>query len=58
MAYVVARTGAGRPSLQHHTEDMTKTTCGLDISVWSRAYMKSPIKEILCRKCAKKLTSG
>lgn len=52
MSYVVARTGAGRPSLQHFTEDHDVTVCGRDITGWSRAYMRGKIKEIFCKKCA------
>ncbi len=51
--YVLARTGSGRPSLQHVTEDMDSTRCGMQISLWSRAYQSTPIKEILCKKCGK-----
>lgn len=51
MAYVVARTGAGRPSLQHRMNDLEVTICGLDISAWSRHYMSTAIKEIFCKKC-------
>jgi hypothetical protein len=54
MAFVVARTAGGRPSLMHETTDLDVTTCGLDISKWSRAYRAHPIKEILCRKCSTK----
>ncbi len=53
MAFVVARTTGGRPSLQHQTDDHEMTACGRDIRMWSRAYMKTPIKEILCIRCAK-----
>lgn len=57
MPYVVARTMSKRPSLQHFTPDHDKTACGIDISGWSRAYMKTEIKEILCLKCKKSLAS-
>jgi hypothetical protein len=57
MPYVVARTMSKRPSLQHFTPDHNKTSCGLDISGWSRAYMRTEIKEILCIKCKKSLAS-
>lgn len=55
MPYVVARTASKRPSLQHFTVDHEVTSCGLDISIWSRAYMKTEIREILCLKCKKSL---
>ncbi|WNO27825.1 hypothetical protein SEA_HUWBERT_74 [Microbacterium phage Huwbert] len=55
MPYVVARTASKRPSLQHFTVDHEVTSCGLDISIWSRAYMKTEIKEIFCLKCRKSL---
>lgn len=57
MPYVVARTMSKRPSLQHFTSDLDMTSCGIDISLWSRAYMKTEIKEILCLKCRKSLAS-
>jgi hypothetical protein len=44
-----------RPSLQHVLDDETllMTLCGQDVTRWSRAYQKAPIKEILCKKCGK-----
>jgi hypothetical protein len=57
MPFVVARTASKRPSLQHFTPDHDKTLCGMDITVWSRAYMPEPIREILCVKCLKSLAS-
>jgi hypothetical protein len=52
--YVLARNGSGRPTLQHKTSLLYPTTsCGIDISGWSRSYSKKPIPEILCRKCGK-----
>ncbi|QDP44109.1 hypothetical protein SEA_JENOS_59 [Microbacterium phage Jenos] len=54
--FVLARTGKGRPTLQHGlAEDGQRTVCGLDVTVWSRAYQPKAIPEILCRKCAKRL---
>ena len=53
MTYVLARTAGGRPALQHKTDDHDVTLCGLDITGWSRAYTRTPIKEILCKKCGK-----
>ena len=55
MAFVVARTTGGRPSLQHQTDDHEITACGRDIRMWSRAYMKRSIPEILCIRCKKVL---
>jgi hypothetical protein len=51
--YVIARTAAGRPTLQHKLVDGTssRTDCNRDISSWSRAYMHKPIEQILCRHC-------
>lgn len=57
MPYVVARTASKRPSLQHYTPDHDRTACGMDITVWSRAYMQVEIKEIFCMKCKKSLAS-
>lgn len=56
MTFILARTGSGRPSLQHvlDLEDLDRSSCGLDISIWSRAYMRDAIPQILCKKCGKK----
>lgn len=57
--YILARTGRGRPTLQHClADDGFHTVCGLDVSFWSRAYQSKPIPEIVCRKCAKRLTGS
>jgi hypothetical protein len=57
--YVLARTGKGRPTLQHClADDGMHSVCGLDVTAWSRAYQDKPIREIMCRKCAKKLTGA
>lgn len=53
MMYALARSASGRPTLQHRTNDMNRTLCGLDMRGWSRAYQGYPIKEILCKKCEK-----
>lgn len=55
MTFVVARTGSGRPSLQHFTEDHEVAICGLDMTAWSRHYTRYGFKEILCKNCARKL---
>lgn len=54
--WILARTAKGRPTLMHQlVEDYgDKTSCGTDVTSWSRAYRASPIKEIACIKCAKK----
>lgn len=52
--YTIARTGHGRPTLQHIlTDSYDKTACGLDISTWSRSYQKYALSEILCKSCAR-----
>ena len=51
--YALARSSTGRPTLQHKTDDMNTTLCGLDMRGWSRAYQPTPIREILCKKCGK-----
>ncbi|QDH47811.1 hypothetical protein SEA_SHEE_58 [Microbacterium phage Shee] len=57
--YIIARTGKGRPTLQHAlADDGQRTVCGLDVSYWSRAYQSRPITEIVCRKCTKRLTGS
>jgi len=50
--YVVSRSGAGRPCLQHRVaaDSMVRTACGHDISMWSRAYRIDRIEVILCRQ--------
>lgn len=51
--YALARSSTGRPTLQHRTDDMINTYCGLDMRNWSRAYQPVAIREILCKKCGK-----
>lgn len=52
MTYVIARTGRGRPTLQHRLiVDSDQTACGLDVTQWSRAYSAYPIAQVLCKKC-------
>lgn len=52
--YVIARGMSGRPTCQHLLVDGTssETRCGLDISGWSRSFMKLPIEAVLCKKGA------
>lgn len=54
--WILARTSNGRPTLMHHLEEDygDKTSCGLEVTTWSRAYRARPIKEIACIKCTKK----
>lgn len=51
--YVIARTPSSRPTLMHALSwvDPALTRCGLDTTKWSRAYMSSPVPEILCQRC-------
>jgi len=53
--FVIARTARRRPTLQHRISegDPTRTTCGLDLLPWSRAYQALPIPQVLCMKCQK-----
>lgn len=53
-AYVVARNGGGRPTLQHRLLDggTALTHCGANMASWSCAYMSNKIPAILCRRCA------
>lgn len=55
MRFMVARTGSGRPSLMHaiHIDDFSTTTCGLDVSRWSRFYVERAIPQVLCKRCAR-----
>lgn len=55
--FTIARTASGRPSLQHLMEEGSwdTTACGLPVGRWSRAWQHDPIKEVLCKKCEKKL---
>lgn len=52
--YVIARTGAGRPSLQHLLPPGvgSVTACGINVSQWSRAYTHQPIPQVLCLRGA------
>lgn len=53
--YVLARTGSGRPSLQHRLiqgeQGEQFTACGMDTQFWSRAYQRTAITQILCKRC-------
>lgn len=54
-AYVLSRNAHKRPTLVHRISvgDPQVTVCGWDTSYWwSRYYMKEPIKELLCVRCA------
>lgn len=53
MAYILARTAARRPSLQHQTFDFEVTTCGIHIDTWTQHQMSKAIPTILCQRCAK-----
>lgn len=54
--FILARTAKGRPTLMHQLEEDfgDVTSCGLDVTQWSRAYKAYPIKEILRKKCGRK----
>ena len=54
--YVVARNAKGRPMLMHEVKGPRTytTTCGLDVSPWSRAYFSESIPTILCLKCKRR----
>lgn len=51
--YVIARSGYGRPTLQHLLLDdqASVTACGLRTHGWSRHFMTRPIREVLCLRC-------
>lgn len=50
--FIIARTASGRPSLQHALSgDHVTTRCGLDTTLWSRAYQAMPISQVVCKKC-------
>ena len=51
-AFVIARNHLGRPTLMHRLVDgqASITACGVDTSAWSRAFTRSPIEEILCKR--------
>jgi DNA invertase Pin-like site-specific DNA recombinase len=53
IVYVVARTGNGRPALQHVVSAVgnSDTLCGYDMSDWSRFYMATQLSILLCKKC-------
>jgi len=55
--YAIARTGKGRPTLQHRivTNDLgiQTTACGRDIELWSRAYQAKVIVQVYCKQCNK-----
>ena len=50
--YVIARTAARRPTLQHILTPGETTACGLDVSGWTRAYQRERIGQIACLRCA------
>lgn len=55
MAYIIARTAARRPSLQHQTFDFEVTVCGLHIEGWSQHQMAKAIPTLLCQRCNKQI---
>jgi hypothetical protein len=58
--FILARTGAGRPTLQHvlREDNNSLTECGTDVTFWSWAYQAQAIPQIICKKCAKKVLHG
>lgn len=51
--YVIARNNSGRPTLMHFLLPSGFTACGLDSRNWpSRAYPRSMMREIYCKRCA------
>lgn len=52
--YVVARNSSGRPVLQHKLIDgqATHTSCGQDVTPWSRQYTHIRLEAILCLRGA------
>lgn len=53
MAYIIARTAARRPSLQHQTFDFETTVCGIKITEWTQHQMSRAIPTIACMRCTK-----
>lgn len=53
--YAIARTGKGRPTLQHRIVSdefgIQVTACGRDIGGWSRAYQAHVIPQVYCKQC-------
>jgi hypothetical protein len=51
--FVVARTGSGRPALQHVVDAIgnSDTVCGYDMTEWNRFYMATKLSVLLCLKC-------
>lgn len=51
-AYVVGRGLSGRPTVQHKlvAGSAVDTTCGTDVSQYSRSYTHQVLEAILCRK--------
>uniref|UniRef100_A0AAU6R6H5 Head-to-tail stopper n=1 Tax=Micrococcus phage Kurnik TaxID=3092208 RepID=A0AAU6R6H5_9CAUD len=54
---IIARSRTGRPTLQHKLTEAygDETVCGLDVTLWSRAYTTTPIPQIICKKCGKQV---
>lgn len=55
MKYVIARSQAKRPTLQHGVSSYRSevTLCGYEITGWSRSFSDAPIPAVLCMKCKK-----
>lgn len=54
---LIARTSAGRPTLQHVLRGLggsagEVTACGLEVEGWTRAYQRERIEQVECRRCA------
>ena len=53
--FVIARTGKGRPTLQHRLQigeaGEHVTACGVSVDGWSRAYQAKPIPQVFCKRC-------
>lgn len=56
--YTIARSGGGRPTLQHRLlpGNANITACGVHVDQWSRAYQTQPIEQVLCRRVACQIT--
>lgn len=50
--FAVARTGTGRPSLQHAVRFVgdLETECGYHMEGWSILYMRTKLSVLLCLK--------
>lgn len=53
--YIIARTLANRPSLQHRVDSPHDeyTVCGVFVGNWTRLHQTEPLGIMLCFRCKK-----